>query len=181
MANKLLIIGDSFSMSDHESSWPNQLDNFEIHNLSMRGSSQYRLIKKLNSVHLNDYARVVFVHTSPNRIYVEQHPYYTDSITHPQCDLIFQDMYSRLPDNYAKQVTWWFENIFDLEQAEFVHALSIDYILSRIPTALHLTFFNYDHSGVENLHSTWQTNQGNINHMNLHGNQLVADFVKRKL
>lgn len=180
MAKKLLIIGDSFSASTHADSWTNLLGDYEVTNLSMSGSSEYRLVKQLNDTDITDH-QVIFVHTSANRIYVETNPYHVDSDTHKYCDLIFQDIHAKLPDPYAEKIVWWFENIFDLEQAEFLHRLLINSSMQKIPQALHLTFFDYTYPGVHNLHQLWQRNPGNINHMDRRGNQSAAEFIRTHL
>jgi hypothetical protein len=178
MVKKLLIIGDSFSASTDANSWCSSFNGFETHNMSMSGSSEYRLIKQLNSLDTSKYHNVIFVHTSPNRIYVEQNPYYQCSDTHNNCDLIFQDIHARLPDPYATNVVWWFENVFDLEQAMFNHNLLIDHALKKLSNALHLTFFDYAYPGVHSLHKIWKSNPGTINHMSAAGNQAVVQVLK---
>ena len=181
MVKKLLVIGDSFSASSDPASWVNYLGNYVVHNESTNGSSEYRFIKKIDTANATKYDRVIFVHTSPNRIYVEKNPYYTTSSDHKNCDLIYQDVCSRLPDYYATQVSWWFENIFDVSHAKFTHSLLLDYAVQHIPNALHLTFFDYDHDPVINLHKIWKDHPGKINHMSQTGNQLVAEFVKNRI
>lgn len=180
MAKKLLIFGDSFSASHDSASWVDLLGDYDVTNLSMSGSSEYRLIKKLNDTEIHADS-VIFVHTSPNRIYVETNPYHANSDTHKYCDLIFQDVHAQLPDQFAQNVVWWFENIFDLEHAEFLHRLLIDYSIQKVPQALHLTFFDLEHPGVYNLHQLWQQNPGNVNHMDDRGNQLTAEFIRKHL
>ncbi len=177
MVNKILIIGDSFSASDDEHSWTKQLKEYQVDNMSMCGSSEYRLIKKIDQINVSQYQRVIFVHTSPNRIYLNSNPYYQHSDTHHNCDLIYSDIYSKLPDFFAKQVVWWFENIFDLEQAKFNHSLLLDYAIKKLPDALHITFFDYDHPGIKNLHHIWKKHPGKINHMSIEGNQDVLEFL----
>jgi hypothetical protein len=179
--SKLLIIGDSFAASTNSASWSQCLHGFDVDNLSSNGASEYRLIKQMHSVDAAKYDHVIFVHTSPNRIYVEHNPYYTASDTHNDCDLIYTDIHARLPDSYAKNVVWFFENVFDLNQAKYVHNLLIDNAIKQFPNALHMTFFECEHSAVKNLHSIWQNNPGNVNHMNAAGNALVTEFVTNQL
>jgi hypothetical protein len=178
MVKNLLIIGDSFSASTDTNSWCSNFVDFNVDNMSMSGSSEYRLIKQLNSVDITKYHEVIFVHTSPNRIYVENNPYHLSSKTHNNCDLIFQDIQAHLPDPYAANVVWWFKNVFDLDQAMFNHKLLIDFALKKLPNALHLTFFDYTHPGVHSLYEIWQAAPGKINHMNVAGNQAVVTVLK---
>lgn len=181
MVKQLLIIGDSFSASTDSSGWNNLITDYQIKNLSFCGTSEYRLIKTLDQFDPIEFHKIVFVHTSPNRIYVNENPYYTDSSTHKNCDLLYTDIESYLPDEYAEHVTWWFKNVFDLEQADFVHQMSLDHIMKKLPATLHLTFFDYQHPGLHNLHKVWKKNPGKINHMNEQGNQQVFNFIKEYL
>ena len=177
---KLLIIGDSFAASTHASSWVTGLGNFDVDNLASNGASEYRLIKQIPAS-IHQYANVIFVHTSPNRLYVENNPYHVNSATHAKCDLIYSDIHSRLPDEYAGHVTWFFENLFDIKQAEFVHELQVKYAQSQLPNAVHITFFEYMIPGVINLHHVWKQHPGDINHMNAAGNAAVRKLIKRRL
>jgi hypothetical protein len=179
MVKKLLIIGDSFSANTDAPSWTMCIDNYVVDNVSMCGSSEYRLIKKLNSIDTTKYSKVIFVHTSPNRIYVETNPYYSTSTMYRNCDLLYADMHARLPDQYAADVVWWFENVFDIEQAEFTHSLLVDYAVKKLPNAVHMTFFDYQLPEVKSLHSVWKAHPGSINHMSAQGNVKVLNFLKQ--
>ncbi len=181
MVKRLLIIGDSFSASTAAEGWNNLIDHYQVDNLSTCGSSEYRLIKILDQTNTDKFDKIIFVHTSPYRIYVKENPYYVNSDTHKNCDLLYADIESYLPDEFAQHVSWWFEHVFDLDQANFIHKRSIDYVIEKIPQALHLTFFDYNHDRVFNLHKVWKNNLGSINHMNKRGNQQVVDFVNQHL
>lgn len=180
----ILIVGDSFAAHDPRG-WACQLgQEFNVTNLASNGASQYRLLKTVLDTDLDPFDSVVVVHTSPNRIYIEKNPYYQGSQTHPNCDLIYEDIRSRLPDKFATHVAWWFEHVFDLEQAQHMHELlceRIKQLLSHKP-AIHMSFFEIGHiPGIEILHDTWKQNPGIINHMDKIGNQLVAEFVQNQL
>jgi hypothetical protein len=172
-----LIIGDSFATDDAPESWCNNLP-FLVHNISARGISEYRIYQKVKQSNLIGIDHVIICHTSSNRIYIENNPYYKQSKTHSHCDLLYNDIKSRLPDEFAKNVTWWYENIFDLSNANFVHELIIEKIQSIIEIpCLHLSFFDCDLKNVLNLHSIWQKHPGTINHLSCYGNQLVRQAV----
>lgn len=178
--DNLLIVGDSFSANT--SGWPNLLNNYNITNLSTNGSSEYRIFKKLQATDLNIYNRIIIVHTSANRIYVDQNPMHLNSLTHQQCDLIYNDVANNNSE-FAQHVTWWFENIFDIDQAELMHSCLIDKIQQityNIPT-IHLTFFDYSHQNVKNLHKFWKKYPGDINHLSTKGNLEVAKFINQRL
>lgn len=176
---KVLIVGDSFAASNDENSWTNLLSDYDVTVCAMSGASEYRLLKAFESHQIDLFDCVIFVHTSPNRIYIEQNPYYKQG-THKHCDLLYADIKSRLPDKFAKNVCWWFENVFDIEHAQYAHRLLFKQ--SQVTNnMLHITFFDIDYPQLKNWHSIWQENKGTINHMNINGNQLVASNIKELL
>ena len=181
---QLLIVGDSFSaVKNNKQSWVCQLDEYDVTNLSMAGCSEYRIHLQLKTVNLADFDLVVVVHTSPNRIYIDQNPLHTDSETHYNCDLIYQDVRSQPTGEFRDHVVWWFENVFDLEYANTVHNLLINSIVDQtcdIPS-LHISFFDNNHKSLYNLHSIWKKYPGDINHLNIKGNQQVSEFIRNKL
>ena len=179
--SRILIIGDSFA-AHHPQGWTCQLGNdHEVTNLASNGASQYRLFRTVTQTNLDGFDFVVVGHTSPNRIYVEKNPYYQQSQTHHNCDLIYEDMRSKLPDSFAGHVTWWFENVFDLEQAKHTHELLCDKIKALVAhkPVLHVSFFEIGYiADIKILHHIWNNHPGTINHLDETGNQLVAKFVK---
>jgi len=181
---KVLIVGDSFA-AHNSRGWTCQLGkDFEVTNLASNGASQYRVLKAVLETDLDQFDFVIVVYTSPNRIYIEKNPYYQDSKTHADCDLIYEDIRSRRPDSFAEHVSWWFENVFDLEQANHMHQLMCEKIKTLLldKSALHMTFFELGHIGnIEILHQIWKEHPGTINHLNETGNRLVAEFVKNQL
>lgn len=181
---KVLIVGDSFA-SYNPQGWTCQLGKeFEVTNLASNGASQYRLWQTITAIDFDKFDFVIVVHTSPNRIYIEKNPYYQNSTTYSNCDLIYEDIRSRRPDSFAEHVTWWFENVFDLEQARQLHALMCEKIKILLfdKSALHMTFFELDHiDDIVILHQVWKNHPGTINHLNENGNRLVAEFVKNQL
>jgi hypothetical protein len=178
--SNLLIIGDSFSENTTEHSWT-QLLGIPATNLSSRGISEYKIYKKLESIDPTDFSHVIINHTSPNRIYIPHNPLYQDNQLYQNCDLIYTDIKSREPDPFAKNVSWWFENVFDLEHAEFMHQLLIKHIQQLVPDAIHITFFDVDYPGITSLYNIWQANPGTINHMTTAGNLAAAEYIRKLL
>lgn len=181
---KLLIIGDSFSADSSLDSWTNMLQNFSVTNLSSNGSSQYRIYKKLVSTDLQNFTHVIIVHTSPYRIYIEHNPLHQSSLTHRDCDLIYQDIKNLDKTNFAKNVAWYFENVFDLEQANVMHHLLVEKIkqFTAHLKSLHISFFeNSLLLPVTNLNHLWKLHPGKINHLNKIGNKKVAEFINNTL
>ena len=179
-ANKLLIIGDSFSSSADPHSWNMQLGQYETTNLSSNGSSQYRIYKTLISTDLSIFTHIIIVHTSPYRIYVDHHPVHFNSGTHKNCDLIYEDIKSSQPTEFSKNVAWYFENIFDLQQADDIHNLLIEKMISITADyeSLHVSFFPQEtNNNIVNLSHFWGKYPGSINHLDKNGNKKVAEFV----
>jgi hypothetical protein len=179
---KILIVGDSFAASADQASWTNLNGQYQVTNLSQAGSSEYRIVKTLKQAIAQSWDHVIVVHTSPNRIYVEHNPLHQNSNTHQHSDLIFQDVENHRGDQFADHVCWWFENIFELEQAEFMHQLLIEkaqQITAHVP-ATHISFFDIN-STVENLHWIWKKHPGTINHLDNIGNELVMKHLLAKL
>ena len=67
---KLLIVGDSFLTDNTSDSWTSQLD-YHVTNISACGSSEYRILQKLETTDLECYQKVLIVHTSTNRMSVK--------------------------------------------------------------------------------------------------------------
>jgi hypothetical protein len=179
---KILIVGDSFAASNNLLSWTNLNGQYQVTNLSQAGSSEYRIVKTLSQAISQTWDHVIVVHTSPNRIYVEHNPLHQRSSTHQHSDLIFQDVENHRGNIFADHVCWWFVNIFDLEQAEFIHQLLIEkaqQLTAAVPTT-HISFFDVN-STVENLHWIWKKHPGAINHLDQAGNELVMNYLLAKL
>jgi len=179
--NNILIIGDSFSSDTCSDSWTTMLTDCKITNLSSNGSSEYRIYKKLINTDLTPFSHVIVVHSSPYRIYIDHNPLHSASQTHQNCDLIYQDVKSAAKTNFTQNVAWYFENVFNLEEADTVYRLLVEKIVDMTSQyrSLHLTFFeNEKNNSVINLHSIWKRYPGSINHLDTIGNKEVAKFIK---
>lgn len=138
---RLLIIGDSWEANwnvkhNNYIGWPNLLVNqFDVTNIAQAGVSQYKICKQLESVNLDDYEFVIFGITSPFRIYTPNHPVHNKDKLHSNSDLIYTDLEYHLRDNPTdnlKSTINFFHNHFDIEYAEFIHKLLIDWALSKL-------------------------------------------------
>ena len=114
MTQPVLIIGDSFAANSGQLSWTKLLPEFATTNLSTNGSSEYRIFKKLIGADLNQFKYIIIVHTSPYRIYIENNPLHLNSLTHQNCDLLYQDVKHANSTEFTQNVTWYFENVFRL-------------------------------------------------------------------
>ena len=183
MTQRLLIVGDSFAANSQQLCWTKLLTEFAVTNLSTNGSSEYRIFKKLVETDLTQFSHIVVVHTSPYRIYIEDNPLHLVSQTHRTCDLIYQDVKSAKSTTFTQNILWYFENVFDLEQADAVHDMIVEKIvkLTSAHQTLHLSFFEDEkNSNITNLNFIWKKNPGTINHLNEIGNKQVANLIEAK-
>jgi hypothetical protein len=172
--NNILIIGDSFSSNTCSDSWTTLLTNCKITNLSSNGSSEYRIFKKLINTDLTPFSHVIIVHSSPYRIYIDHNPLHVTSQTHQNCDLIYQDVKLATKTEFTQNVTWYFENIFNLEEADTIYSLLVEKMIAITSQcqSLHITFFeNEKNNSVINLNSIWKKHPGSINHVDTNGNK----------
>ena len=70
--------------------------------------------------------------------------------------------------------------IYDFEYQKFVYNLIVEEIM-KIPNTIHITFHNRDDTNIipNNLSKIWESNTGQINHMNDKGNQETAQTIKK--
>ncbi len=174
---RIAVAGDSFSEDKGPDSWTTRL---HVTNFSQRGISQYRLYQQVCQIPQKQFDVVLVVHTSPYRIYCNHNQLHTNP-PYNYCDLIYSDV-SAHDSQFAKNVAWYFENVFDLDQANFYHRLTVNAIKQQlwIPS-LHFTFFDGTVDGVTSLHHIWQQYPGSINHLSPEGNALVLDWVSSML
>ena len=139
---KILICGDSFSadwtVKYPGRGWPNLLaERYDVVNLAQAGCSQYRIYQQVASQDLHSYDAVLISHTSPNRIYVKEHPVHHADPLHCNADLIFTDIQEHArtrPD--LECIVEFYAKYFDLEYAAFTHNLiceKIQQLLEHYP------------------------------------------------
>lgn len=192
---KILIAGDSFAadwtIAKDVVGWPNLLANeFDVTNVAQAGCSQYKIYKQLLSVDLSKFDAVIIAHTSPNRIYVKDHPVHYSSVLHKNSDLIYSDIKEHSVTNKKLQpIIDYFENYFDVDYAQFTHTLickEIDALLSTFEgKTIHLTGFDwatlYQFKDLQVFANIAIHDQGLANHFDLAGNEKVYQTVKRLL
>jgi hypothetical protein len=173
----LYIFGDSFSSKNEDSAcWINLLENhYSVINFSNRGVSEYRIWKIYNEhrTAIADDSKILFCHTSPFRVYLKD-SFATLSRnleTHPVCDIILEDIYSKKEKNLIDAV----ETIWDEEYFVDTYKLVFKDLIA-IKNSYHLTFFETKES-ILNLNNVWINNKGKINHLNTQGNKIVFDSV----
>jgi hypothetical protein len=182
----LLICGDSFAadwtVKYSGQGWPNMLSQyFTVTNLAQAGCSEYKILKQLESVDLNQFDKIIISHTSPYRVYVERHPvHYTDPL-HKQCDLIYSDIKAHsINDRSLLPIVEYFEKYFDLEHAKYMHTLICKNIQELLPAdnkVLHISNSDwkelYQFPNMVNFYHLFKTNPGTMNHFDDAGNQFV--------
>ena len=179
---RILVSGDSFAAEINDSaSWVNLLKKyFDVTNIAQAGVSEYKILKQLQAINVKDFDLVVVVHTSPNRVFIKEHPLHRNSILHKNCDLIYNDILSSgSKDIVTTTAVNYFKYIFDESYYKDIHHLLVKEIieLTKNNKALHITFFKNLNSTVLDWSIVWETHQGNINHLNSVGNNLVLDKI----
>jgi hypothetical protein len=190
---KILISGDSFAAdwqnAKNVSGWPNLLANdFDVLNIAQAGCSEYKIYKQLLSVDLSNFDGIVIAHTSPNRLYVRNHPVHSSSILHKNSDLIYTDIKEHASvDPNLLPIVDYFEKYFDIEYAEFVHTLickEIDLMFSNFAgNVIHLTGFDwtnlYQFNELQVFSDLAIHDRGLANHFDTEGNEKVYQTVKK--
>jgi hypothetical protein len=183
---RILIVGDSFcAPGDYPESWHQKLAKiYTVDNFAQSGVGQYKIHQQLEKAQ-KCYDVVLYNVTSPNRIHIEQNLFYDHNHpTHSECDLIYNDVKSRLPNRNAEHIVWWFENVFDINQAQFVHKLIVSNDCAHRSNLIAISFFDCAHIDtvdILSLHSVWQNNPGMYNHLNQSGHDLVFDILKNQI
>ena len=92
---KILVAGDSFSAqwANCSDSWTSLLDNtYIVNNIAQPGVGEYKILKQLESVNIDNYDCVIVSHTSPSRIHIKDHPIHRFGF-HKNCDLIISELH----------------------------------------------------------------------------------------
>jgi len=174
--NKIWIFGDSFASSKHSYAWTSLLSDYgSVVNEASNGSSEYRIWKKYqsNKRFINNNDIVIFCHTSPSRIFLKDTAYSLSRIlpTHPLCDLIFGDVFAKNEKRFISVL----KEIWDDEYFQDTYNMLVN-DLKNVPNSIHLNFF--EDNTYNNL---WKDYPGEINHLNMTGNQLVFQHITKQL
>jgi len=187
MKRNLLIVGDSFSADwtkkyNENSGWVNKLEqNYNVTNLSEAGVGEYKILLQLKSVENTMYDNVIICHTSPFRIYIRQHPIHHTDILHHNCDLIYGDVLEHKGNPICNTAINFFEQIYDMEYACFVHELIVKEIQTQYPNAIHISFFDLNISNIHYFYSEFKKYKGTVNHLNEKGNDVVYNKICKLL
>lgn len=186
----ILIIGDSFAAPDHANSsydtWYDSLSKkHRVSNYATPGVGQY----KINQQYRDQGDTCILIVTSELRLHCVQNPFYPASDhRHHRSDLIYNDVYARLPDNRAVAIEYFFRDLFDLDHARYIHNLLLRDIHGKIKQHLiPVTFFKpytemYDFDGaLIDLHEIFQQHRGEINHLSCQGHRLVYEALRDRI
>jgi protein-tyrosine-phosphatase len=179
---KILITGDSFATDWTKKydgiGWVNMLCNdFEITNIAEAGVSEYKIYKQLESVDINEFDRIIVSHTSPYRIPIKQHPIHSNDMLHKNCDLIYGDIKEHIENPIAKMAADFYENLYDIDYACFIHNLIIKEINLKHKNLINITFFK-SNKNMYNFEDIFLKNKGLMNHMNKTGNEIIYNKIK---
>jgi len=192
---KILICGDSFAvdyknLTSNNPGWSSLLsNNFLVTNLSQAGASEYRILKQIKNENIDLYDAIIISHTSPNRLYVNEHPIHKNNAIHQNSDLLYNDVvyHANLdPDNkILMSAKNYFENIFDMTYHEDLFFLIADQInlLANDKPCLNL-FTLYDKNCNKfqhylNLKKQFKIVPGQTNHYTSTTNLQISNLIKK--
>jgi len=198
MTKDILITGDSYSCdwtvkyTNQGLGWPNLLaQDYTVTNVAMAGSSIVRTLWQLQSENINDYDAVIVTHTSPNRIYVAEHPIHKDDLLHKNADLIHTDIKHQSQTKPELQcIVDYFEKYYDLDYSRFVYNLieeKIDGLFNNYTgKVIHMTNLLRDNcyqftDMLDCSDLIGKRYHGLINHYNNKANTIVYNRVKSLL
>lgn len=189
--SKILICGDSFSadwtLKYTGHGWPNLIaKDHDVTNLSQAGCSEYKIYLQLKSIDLNEFDFVIVSHTSPNRIYVKDHPVHSNDILHKHSDLIYSDIKEHSKtDTSLISIVDFYEKYVDIEYFEFIHFLicrEIDSMCSDL-NVLHIAHIDWDKlykfPNMINFFNVFNNHRGLLNHYSDRGNAIVYKQIMK--
>lgn len=180
--SKILICGDSFaadwSKKYEGKGWVNMIENDHIiTNIAEAGVSEYKIYKQLQSVNTDKFDKIIVSHTSPYRIPIKEHPIHSKDILHHNCDLIYSDLKEHEDNPLVKSAIDFYENLYDMDYACFIHDLIIKEINLKYRNLINITFFSTN-KNMYNFEDIFLKNKGLINHMNDNGNKIIYNKIK---
>jgi hypothetical protein len=187
---KVALFGDSFGFKKKDEVFPSWVSlltqHFLVDNFSQCGVSEYKILKQIQSVNLEDYNFVLITHTSHSRIFVDYNPVHAVSEYHQNCDIIYTDIESR-SDEFSQACKLYFKHIFNNEFAKNIHNLILKEISQIVSTkkVIHMTHFDHNDlyllPGLLEFHGLFLKNQGPVNHYNMQANKTIYEAVLQKL
>ena len=182
-----LISGDSFAANwPDKKGWPDLLSSkCNVTNVAQAGCSEYKIYKQLLSVNLDDFDYIIVSHTSPYRLYVEQHPVHVTGF-HKDADFLYGDILNASKGNpELEPIVKYFENFMSTEYQDFMYKLickEIRNIIGNRPCThmIHLDV-EMNEFPVLDFHAMWKKHRGDINHYDELGNSIIYDRIRKTL
>lgn len=188
---KILIAGDSFAAQwpNEEFGWVNYMERkYHVTNIAQAGVSEYKILKQIESVNLNDFDLIIVSHTSPSRVHTPHHPLHKEGF-HKDCDLIYTDLepHSSYFNSSLNTAKGWFKyhydetyqiDIYNLIRQQINSIINIPYIsLTHIEIAANLAV---EQDNI-NFSELWAEQRGNANHYTDIGNRVIFKMLTEKI
>jgi hypothetical protein len=185
----LVIIGDSFSSDATPGSWVELIaKSHQLQNYSLRGISQYRIFNSItkNLIEINKADAIIIWHTNPDRVYINDEIKFPtrESLLHPYADLVASDSLSSQSKEWQDISKTYYKIFYNQTQQIEYYQLMLEKIKSMLDKkkVIHCSGFNLPNIfEVKSFKYLLSTNSGTINHYDLAGNQVVANYINSKL
>lgn len=171
---EIFLFGDSFSFN--ENGWPSMLDR-SIINSSQNGIGEYKIYKMV--MQKKDDPKII-CHTSPWRIHTPFHPIHYKNSQRPNNDFLLSDIdYHSRFNSEMKIVKQYWKKYYDQQFQIDFYNLILDKLFS-IKNTIHISFHDPDDTVriQNNFNHIWKKYPGDINHLSVEGNRLVAEQIK---
>ena len=184
---KLLVAGDSFAAEwPGSNGWPKLLKkDYEVTNIAQAGVSEYKILKQLQNITLNDYDVFIVSHTSPSRVHTPTHPLPRTDL-HKNCDLIYSDIENRfdLFNPSLRAAKGYFQHHYDDHYYQTIYSLLRKEIYTLLTKRKYLSlshveiakYFIWEDNHLD-FTDFWQANKGKENHYNEEGNQKICKII----
>ena len=179
MDKNILICGDSFSANN--SGWP-RLINYRVINNSQNGVGEYKIYNQIKN-HKKKFNKLIVCHTSPWRLHTLHHPIHSTNPDRPHNDFMLADLdYYKDNSKEIKHIYNHIKNYTDWNYVKDIYNLIVEN-LKQIPNSIHITFHHPEDTELvpNNFYDVWQKYPGDINHLNIIGNEIVAKRIQKLL
>ena len=191
----ILICGDSYaadwSKKYSVTGWPNMLaQTYNVTNVAQAGCCIFKIYNQIANQNLENFDAIIINHTSPNRIYVRDHPVHSNDTLHKDSSLIYTDLVEH-SKNFPEleSIVNFYEKYFDLDYAKFIYNLieeKIDQITANHKKVLHTSHIKRkDLYKFNNFYNFSVLNKkkfaGLANHYNLKGNSHIYKIINEWL
>ena len=187
---KILVAGDSFAAEwPGYNSWVKLLaNNHDVTNVAQAGCSEYKILKQIQDITLDDYEVVIVSHTSLSRVHTPNHPLHKEGL-HKDCDLLYNDI-DRISifNPSLSAAKGYFKYHYDDQYYQIIYSLLRKEINSLLSNKIYVSMshievaklFIYEDNHLD-FSEFWKTHKGSENHYNITGNQKIHDIVVDKI